>query len=279
LLLAVLLATNLLTIAGLALALRRLAIHRARRRRRNIFSAWPIPSIAPGDIAPALHTGGLGPVAASEVVAIANYRVPGGISDLESWVLCNLAKTARLVFEFGTASGKTTYLLARNAPPEARVVTLTLDAAAPQAYRVDARDAPDAKRAALAESLAAFVYQGTPAERGITQLFGDSKAFDETPYAGRCDLVFVDGSHARSYVESDSRKALAMLRPGGHVLWHDYAGPRHARGVYEALNALAQELPLRRIDGTMLVVYRKPGVDFPSPARGEGDILATVLKP
>ena len=50
-----------------------------------------------------------------------------------------------------------------------------------------------------------------------------------------------------------------MVRPGGFVLWHDYAGPRHARGVYEALNAIARALPLRRIAGTMLVAYRRPG--------------------
>lgn len=254
----ILLVTNLVTALGLALALRRLAIHRARRRRRNIFGPWPIASVAPGEIAPVLDVGPTGPGAASEIVAIANYRVPGGTSDLETWVLCNLAKTARRIFEFGTASGKTTYLLARNAPDDAEVVTLTLDTEASAAYRAEAGDARAARRAALDESLAAFVYRGTPVERKVTQLFGDSKAFDETPYLGSFDLVFVDGSHARSYVESDSRKALRMLRPGGLVLWHDYAGPRHARGVYEALNALARELPLRRIDGTMLVAYRKP---------------------
>jgi predicted O-methyltransferase YrrM len=88
-------------------------------------------------------------------------------------------------------------------------------------------------------------------------LFGDSKRFDESRFAGTCDLVFVDGSHARSYVESDSRKALRMLRPGGIVLWHDYHGPRRARGVFDALNALAGELPLAHIKGTSLVAYRR----------------------
>jgi predicted O-methyltransferase YrrM len=269
LLLGVLVATNLVTATGLALALRRLAIHRARRRQRNILGAWPIPSVAPGDIAPRLSAGPLGPGLESEILAIANYRVPGGTSDLETWVLCNLAKTARVIFEFGTATGKTTYLLARNAPADAEIVTLTLDEK--DAYRAAAGDTQAAKRAALDESLAAFVYRGTAVERRIKQLFGDSKAFDETPYIGRCDLVFVDGSHARSYVESDSRKALAMLRPGGTMLWHDYAGPRHAEGVYEALNALARELPLRHIKGTMLVAYQSPAVDqSPSPLVGEG---------
>jgi predicted O-methyltransferase YrrM len=256
LLVAALVAANLLTALALGLALRRLLVHRARRRQRNLFSRWPIPSIRADEIAPMLAAGRLGPGPQSEIVAITNYRVPGGISDLETWVLCNLAKRARLIFEFGTATGKTTYLLARNAPPEARVVTLTLARSAAHLYREEQTDDPAAKRAALAESLSEFTYAGTETAAKITQLFGDSKEFDETPYRERCDLVFVDASHARSYVESDSKRALAMVRPGGFVLWHDYAGPRHARGVYEALNALARELPLRHIEGTMLVAYR-----------------------
>ena len=199
----------------------------------------------------------IGPAVASEITAIANYRVPGGISDVETWVLCNLAKSARLIFEFGTASGKTSYLLARNAPPDAKIVTLTLAAEARHLYSAEADDDRAAECAALAESLGDFTYAGTAAAAKITQLLGDSKAFDEAPYAERCDLVFVDASHARSYVENDSRKALRMVRPGGYVLWHDYAGPRHARGVYEALNALARELPLRHIDRTMLVAYQR----------------------
>lgn len=254
-----LVAANLLTAAALAAVLRRVLIHRARRRQRNLFSRWPIASVPAGEIAPVLAAGPLGPGPQSEIVAIANYHVPGGISDVETWILGNLAKTAALIFEFGTATGKTTYLLARNAPADARVVTLTLARTAPHLYREESTDDPAAKRAALQESLSEFTYAGTEAAAKITQLFGDSKAFDESPYRERCDLVFVDASHARSYVESDSKKALAMVRPGGFVLWHDYAGPRHARGVYEALNAIARALPLRRIAGTMLVAYRRPG--------------------
>ena len=92
----------------------------------------------------------------------------------------------------------------------------------------------------------------------MQQLFGDSKALDDTPWHEQCDLVFVDGSHARSYVESDSAKAVRMVRPGGLVLWHDYRGARAVPGVYEALNALATRLPLRHIAGTSFVVYRRP---------------------
>ena len=79
-LVATLIAANLVTAAALALALRRLMIHRARRRQRNLFSRWPIPTVPAGEFAPALAAGPLGPGVRSEVVAIANYRVPGGIS-------------------------------------------------------------------------------------------------------------------------------------------------------------------------------------------------------
>jgi hypothetical protein len=92
----------------------------------------------------------------------------------------------------------------------------------------------------------------------IEQLLGDSKAFDEKRFLGACDLVFVAGSHARSYVESDSRKALRMVKPGGFVFWHAYSGKRRASGVFAALNALAREIPLVHIGGTSLVAYRRP---------------------
>jgi predicted O-methyltransferase YrrM len=162
------------------------------------------------------------------------------------------------MFEFGTASGRTSYLWARNSPSDARVVTLTLSPTETAAYRREEGDAESDTRNALDESrFSTFYYTGTPVASKITQLYGDSKAFDERPWEARCDLVFVDGSHARSYVESDSRKALRLARPGGLVLWHDYRGPV-LPGVYHTLNALARELPLVHIAGTSLVAYRKP---------------------
>jgi hypothetical protein len=67
----------------------------------------------------------------------------------------------------------------------------------------------------------------------------------------------VDGSHAYSYVRSDSRKALEMVAPGGLILWHDYRGMFKPRGVYRALNELAKEVPLVHIKGTSLIAHRR----------------------
>jgi hypothetical protein len=41
------------------------------------------------------------------------------------------------------------------------------------------------------------------------------------------------------------------------VAFIDYAGPRHASGVFRALNELARRIPLVRIEGTTPVTYRK----------------------
>ena len=213
---------------------------------------------------PVFKTNEFGTTLATEVHFLSSgWRgTPGGTSDLEAWVLAVLAKEATNLFEFGTCTGRTTYLWARNSPPEARVYTLTLTPDHVDSYRAGANDVQVAHRNARNESrFSRFLYTGTPEAAKVIQLYGDSKSFDETPYAGAMDLVFVDGSHAASYVESDTRKALRMLKPGGAVIWHDYRGPRLTRGVFDTLNALARELPLVHLQGTSLVAYRKSHVE------------------
>jgi predicted O-methyltransferase YrrM len=246
--------------AALVLGLAQLR-QRAVRKQRNLFGEWPIRRVLPEAIDPALLPGPFGPTRETEVAFIGRgpYVVDGGTSDAEAWILAVLAKRARTMFEFGTCTGKTAYLWARNSPADARVTTVTLAPDHLGDYRQEATDDPTDVQFALKESSHAdFLYSDSPVAAKVEQLFADSKALDVSPWAGRCDLVFVDGSHAYSYVVSDSAKALELVAPGGLVLWHDYAGPRHAAGVYRALNELAQRLPLVRLEGTTLVAYRRP---------------------
>jgi hypothetical protein len=252
-------AANLLLLAALGTALWKIKAYREARKHRGLLRPWPVRQASLGELDQRFRTSPLGPGRDTEIRFVAGYRVAGGISDLETWVLCNLAKDAARIFEFGTCTGKTTYLLAANAPPGARVTTLTLPPDQIGKYRAAPGDAAEAQRSAITESaFAAFYYGDAPEAARIEQLRGDSKEFDETPYRDSCDLIFVDGSHARSYVESDSRKALAMVKPGGVVLWHDYRGTGRARGVFDALNALAEVVPLMHLEGTSLVAYRRP---------------------
>jgi predicted O-methyltransferase YrrM len=247
-------------VAALVLGLGQLR-HRAVRKQRNLFGEWPIRRALPEAIDPVLRPGPFGPSRDTEVAFIGRgpYVVDGGTSDAEAWILAVLAKRARTMFEFGTCTGKTAYLWARNSAPDAQVITVTLGPDHLADYRKEATDDPVDVQFALKESSHTdFLYSGSEVAAKVEQLFADSKALDVSPWAGRCDLVFVDGSHAYSYVVSDSAKALELVAPGGLVLWHDYAGPRHAPGVYRALNELAQRLPLVRLEGTTLVAYRRP---------------------
>ena len=234
---------------------------RGMRNQRGLLRKWPIPSVSVSEVDAIFKENALGPTLDAEVVLIGGagvLNITGATSDTEAWILAVLAKRAKVLFEFGTCTGRTTYLWARNSPPDARIITLTLGPEQVATYRKESGDASTATRIALGESrFQDFYYSGTEVEGKVLQLFGDSKAFDESPWAGQCDLVFVDGSHARSYVASDSRKALRLVRPGGLVLWHDYRGYK-LKGVFRTLNELARSLPLVHIRGTSLVAYRRP---------------------
>lgn len=234
---------------------------RAMRKQRNLIGKWPIEPVLPEVVDPVFTPGSIGPSRDTEVSFMGRgpYVVDGGTTDSEAWILAVIAKRAQLLFEFGTCTGKTAYLWARNAPADARVVTITLAPDDVPDYKAESSDdAKDQEYAVRESNYTSFVYSGTDVEQKVDQLFGDSKTLDATPWAGRCDVVFVDGSHAYSYVVSDSAKALELVRPGGLVLWHDYAGPKHSPGVYRALNELATRLPLVRIQGTALAAYRRP---------------------
>jgi len=204
------------------------------------------------------------PTLAAEVrfVGRGAMHVLGGTTDLESWVLAVLAKGARRLFEFGTCTGKTTYLWAVNAPPDARVTTLPLPPEA--AGRITRRSADEAEAVDIAAGesrCTEFLYTGTEVESKVTQLFADSLMVDETPYVDSCDRVFVDGAHSYTYVASDLAKALRMVRPGGLVLWHDYYGSGDLTwGPHRYLAELAARLPIVRLEGTSLAVYRRPAV-------------------
>ncbi len=231
---------------------------RARQRQRGLLRRWPIPKVTVDRLDSRFRPDELGVTRAAEVTYVGRgtIRVPGGTSDTEAWILAVLAKDARQLFEFGTCTGKTAYLWARNQPDGGTVTTLTLPPSELSSYRSAVGDDRAAEAYAREESrFTRFLYTGTEAEGRVVQLYGDSKQFDETPFAGTCDVVFVDGSHAYSYVVSDTAKALTMVRPGGLVLWHDYSP--ECPGVFRALNELATQRPLVHVNGTTLVAFRR----------------------
>jgi hypothetical protein len=171
----------------------------------------------------------------------------GNITTKEVIVINHLVKThspARL-FEIGTFNGRTTLNLALNSPPEAEVFTLDLpDGGGERDYIKFKKSVRKYKRQSKTGCL--FLESEYPEANKITQLFGDSAAFDFSPYFGTIDLVFVDGSHAYEYVKNDTEVALKLLRDGkGIIIWHDYtyAFP----GVIRALNEFYRNGPFDKM--------------------------------
>jgi predicted O-methyltransferase YrrM len=141
------------------------------------------------------------------------------ISLLETIALLLLLKRAssKRVFEFGTYKGISITQLALNLPPESEINTLDLpDESLNTQFPTD----PDDAVVAVKSGKGSFV----PAELRprIQFLKSDSAKFEETPFAGKMDFVFVDGAHNFEYVKNDSEKGWRMLRPGGIIAWHDY---------------------------------------------------------
>ena len=167
----------------------------------------------------------------------------GGTHSLKE--VATLAYLTRLsnpqkIFEIGTFRGRTTLLLARNAPLGCKLFTLDL----PQA-KVSHR---------IGEAFA-----GTPEAVNIQQCEGDSRVFDYSAWQGACDFVWVDACHDYDFVVRDTEAALRICKSGGWIAWHDYRHTARWSGVTRHIRELRSEYPqMHHIRGTSIAVLRKP---------------------
>jgi predicted O-methyltransferase YrrM len=152
--------------------------------------------------------------------------------------VCGMANIveAKKIFEFGTYRGQTTCGLA-SVCKEAHIYTLNLP------IEDDPRYAP---------FIGMYINQSLDRDR-ITQIYCDSKTFDTSSLRGAIDYIFIDGDHSYEGVKNDTEKALEMLKPGGLIVWHDYAAK--SPGVLEYLSEFSQERPLFHLRKTCLAVY------------------------
>lgn len=180
--------------------------------------------------------------------------IDGNIGLLELIVINKLVRLSNPVnlLEIGTFDGRTTLNLAANSPDNARVYTLDLPA-----DQLDAAKLPltRGEKRYIRKGTSGSKYRGTDCERKIIQLYGDSAAFDFSPYVDRMDFIFIDGSHSYEYVRNDSKICLNLLnKTKGVIVWHDYM---KWQGVTQALNELYLNVPefqgMRNINGTSLV--------------------------
>jgi hypothetical protein len=179
----------------------------------------------------------------------------GNVKRYELLVLCAVAQHtgAERLFEFGTFDGLTAWHLAANAGPSARVWTLDL----PLDHPARSASGHDRGVGRIHGVTVGGRFHGTAEAGRIEQLYGDSLAFDPAPFRRRIDFCFIDAGHGYEHVQSDTVNALAMVRPGGTVFWHDYS--RWWPGVQRCLDELGRELPLFRVAETALAALRVPG--------------------
>ena len=159
------------------------------------------------------------------------------------------------VIEIGTFDGRTTLNLAINAPAQYAVFTLDLPADVAPKFALE-----EAERVLVEKPRSGRRFIEAPAEwkaaaGRITQLFGDSAAFDWSAHFGRAGLVFVDGSHAHDYVIADTDTALRLVAHKGVVIWHDYGVWDGVTRALEEIEA-SRRLGLRHVRGTSLVVWK-----------------------
>lgn len=183
-------------------------------------------------------------------IALSYEGKAGNTSLLEQYLLVAIAKRhgVKTLFEIGTFDGQTALSLAKNCPA---LHIYTLDLPREKSSNT-ALPISTGERRYIEKLTIGSRFQGTPEALRITQLLGDSAAFDYTPYEGKMDMVFIDGCHDAAYVKSDTEKALALKSPRGIILWHDYL-------TYDSVTRVLEEygktLPLFHIQGTSLVMH------------------------
>ena len=188
----------------------------------------------------------------------ANNNIVGMTSDYEAWIISALSKISNNIFEFGTCSGKTTYLMALNSPQNAKITTLTLKPENLFDIKRGQFDNKKSFRNLINESIyEKFLFSNTPYENKINVIFENSLNFNEKNYLNFFDLIFIDGGHTYSIVKNDSEKSFKMLKQNGIILWHDFVpGKESAKNVVKYIHNISEEKNIFHIKNTSLCYYR-----------------------
>ena len=208
-------------------------------------------------------------------------HTPGGglyssLLEIAALGLLTCYRQPESIFEFGTFRGRTALNFALNSPEDSVVYTLDL----PDDQRLNAtkQACPDDARI-IQQCRTGIDFRGTPFETKIRQLYGNSLTFDFSPFIGKIDIVFIDGAHHYSAVRSDTENALKLLRPGGMIIWHDFANYGDYHDVTRAILEIFPGEEILQIEDTQLAVYWPERAAFgrQQTARAENPLERTVV--
>jgi len=184
-------------------------------------------------------------------------HIVGMTSDYEAWIISSLSKVSKKIFEFGTCSGKTTYLMGLNSSDDARIISITLSPDDIADFRKKANDNKVSFRNIINESVyTKFLFTEKEVEKKIKIIFQNSLNLEHNKYKNEMDLIFVDVGHTYSVVKNDSEKSFEMLNSNGIILWHDYVpGKRSAEDVVKYINEISKQKKIYKIKNTSLCVF------------------------
>ena len=170
-------------------------------------------------------------------------KIVGMTSEYESWIISTLSKISKNIFEFGTCSGKNTYLMALNSSEDSKIFSITLKPGHTDGIFKDTSDNNISYRNILSESIYdKFLFSGSEVEKKIKVIFANSMNLDQKKYLNKFDLIFIDGGHTYSIVKNDSEKAFEMINPKGIILWHDYVpGKESAKDVVKYIHEISKK--------------------------------------
>ena len=187
-----------------------------------------------------------------------NNKIVGMTSNYEAWIISCLSKISNKIFEFGTCSGKTTYLMALNSPEDSEIISVTLKPENLGNIEKNNQDNKISYRNIINESIYKnFLFTGSKFENKIKVIFQNSLDFDETQYTNFFDLIFIDGGHTYSVVKSDTQKAFKMINKNGIILWHDYVpGKTSSKDVVKLINEISKKNRIFTIKDTSLCYFK-----------------------
>ena len=185
-------------------------------------------------------------------------NIVGMTSDYEAWIISTLSKFSKNIFEFGTCSGKTTFLMGLNSPVDTKIVSITLNPKNIDELDSKKTDNKVSQRNIINESIyESFLFSGNEVEKKIEVIFQNSLNFNHDKYKNQMDLIFIDGGHTYSVVKNDTEKSFEMLRNNGIILWHDYVpGKRSSKDVVRYLNEISKTYKIYRIKNTSFCYFK-----------------------
>ena len=184
-------------------------------------------------------------------------NILGMTSDYEAWIISSFSKISKKIFEFGTCSGKTTYLMALNSSEDSSIVSITLNPDDLNNVKKKDTDNKVPFRNIIQESVyKKFLFSGKKVEQKIKIIFQNSLDLEHNKYKNEMDLIFIDGGHTYSVVKSDSEKSFKMINPRGIILWHDYVpGKKSAGDVVKYINEISKQKKIYKIKNTSLCIF------------------------